>query len=134
MSAADQVQAFTDRAIGRADAFHKKIALELFRRIVLRTPVDTGRLRGNWQAGAGVYETTTTDGTDPGGQATIGAISATVLGAGPFVALTLTNNLPYAVPIEYGHSQQAPAGMVRVSVAEFQGIARVTIQENDRGN
>lgn len=25
----------------------------------------------------------------------------------------LVNNLPYAVPLEYGHSSQAPAGMVR---------------------
>jgi hypothetical protein len=28
----------------------------------------------------------------------------------------LTNNLPYALPVEYGHSKQAPAGMVRINV------------------
>ena len=31
------------------------------------------------------------------------------------------NSLPYIRPLEYeGHSKQAPAGMVRVSVTEFQ--------------
>jgi hypothetical protein len=29
----------------------------------------------------------------------------------------MTNNLPYAIPIEYGHSKQSPAGMVRINVA-----------------
>ena len=34
----------------------------------------------------------------------------------------LTNKLPYAQALEYGHSQQAPSGMVRVS-------ARMALQE-----
>jgi hypothetical protein len=37
----------------------------------------------------------------------------------------LTNNLPYALRLEYGWSKnQAPAGMVGLAVAEFQSIVR----------
>jgi len=35
----------------------------------------------------------------------------------------LTNNLPYAQRLEEGYSQQAPAGMVALTIQEFQAIA-----------
>lgn len=125
MSFADEVGAFAARSAEAAALVHKRIALELFTRVILRTPVDTGRLRGNWQAGVNVFAPGTLDSPDPSGSATISAATATVTGAPPLVTLTLTNNLPYAPRIEYDNwSKQAPAGMVRVSVAEFQGIAR----------
>ena len=34
----------------------------------------------------------------------------------------ITNNLPYAERLEYGYSQQAPAGMVRVTAARFREL------------
>ena len=34
----------------------------------------------------------------------------------------LTNNLPYAVPLEEGYSKQAPAGMVALTVQDFQSV------------
>ena len=37
------------------------------------------------------------------------------------------NNLPYAVPIENGHSRQKPEGMVAVTVAEWPGIVKNAI-------
>ncbi|WP_256203847.1 MULTISPECIES: hypothetical protein [unclassified Pseudomonas] len=40
------------------------------------------------------------------------------------------NNLPYAIPLEYGHSTQAPAGMVRVTLANFQHIVDEAIRNN----
>lgn len=124
MGFADDVRAFAQKGPASAALVHKKIALELFARIVLRTPVDTGRLRGNWQAAVNVFAPGTLDTTDPGGGETIRAATGIVTGATPFATLTLTNNLPYAARIEYDNwSKQAPAGMVRVSVAEFQGLA-----------
>jgi hypothetical protein len=40
------------------------------------------------------------------------------------------NNLPYAVPLEYGHSKQAPGGMVRITLARFQQIVDEAIRNN----
>src|SRR5688572_24832833 len=35
-------------------------------------------------------------------------------------AIIISNNLPYIVKLEHGHSQQAPAGVVAVSIAEVE--------------
>lgn len=128
MSFADDVRTFAAKSQDNAALVHKRIALELFQRIILRTPVDTGRLRGNWQAGVGTYVPGEIDTRDPGGGGTVSLMTSVVMDAEPLTALTLTNNLPYAARIEYDNwSQQAPAGMVRVSAAEFRGIvAEVT--------
>ncbi|MNT90915.1 hypothetical protein D3C72_2319290 [compost metagenome] len=42
----------------------------------------------------------------------------------------LINNLPYAIPLEFGHSNQAPNGMVRVTIARFQQIVEQAIRNN----
>ena len=42
----------------------------------------------------------------------------------------IINNLPYAIPLEFGHSTQAPGGMVRVTVARFQQIVQEAIRNN----
>jgi hypothetical protein len=37
----------------------------------------------------------------------------------------LTNNLPYGERLEYGYSKQAPSGMVRITLAEYEKILRL---------
>lgn len=78
-----------------------------------------GRLRGNWNVslGAANYSTTTT--VDPSGSSTLQSGRAALATADGEKDVWIVNGLPYALPIEYGHSKQAPAGMVRVSVTEF---------------
>jgi len=41
----------------------------------------------------------------------------------------LTNNLPYIHRLEYGHSTQAPAGMVRVTTTEFKQVVKDEIKK-----
>jgi hypothetical protein len=123
MAFADDIEKFAEKSVRNAGVVHKRIALELFRRIVLKTPVDTGRLRANWQAASKVYVNGTVDAEDPGGDRTVAAIVAAVEAGELLAPLTLVNNLPYARRIEYDSwSRQAPAGMVRTSIAELQGI------------
>lgn len=104
-------------------AFHKKVALEAFTRIVVRTPVDTGTLRNNWQISVSVPKggTKGKPRKPPGAaEATAEALKA-LKDLPPFSVVWLTNNLPYAVPIEDGHSKrQAPQGMVGITIAELQ--------------
>ena len=40
----------------------------------------------------------------------------------PTSGLTITNSLPYAIRVENGYSTQAPAGMVKVTVVQFQNF------------
>ena len=103
--------------------FHKKLAIEAMRRIVLRTPVDTGRARGNWRLTIGELPTEPTDQVDKGGGATIedGIARLQLLGVGEVVYIS--NSLPYILRLEDGHSDRSPEGMVEVTLEELrQGI------------
>ena len=138
MSFAADLERFANKAEASATQVYRKVAYELFRRVILRTPVDTGRLRGNWQTtlGAPAFgELDREDNSAPANQAGIGQSSAaddsltTTLTADITDPLYLTNNLPYAQVIERGSSDQAPAGMVRVSITEFAGLVEVAANE-----
>ena len=103
----------------------RAIALQLFGAIIKDTPVDTGRLRGNWQttisnAASGSFP----DSKDKNGQKSQSALKATVEKLKAGQKIFLTNNLPYAKAIEDGHSKQRPFGMVKLNVAKFQAICR----------
>jgi len=89
-----------------------------------------GRFRGNWMFSIGSPDSTTTDEVDPSGRKSTARI---VDGAIEFKAgdtAYITNSLPYAIPLEFGHSQQAPGGMVRITVARFQQIVLEAIRNN----
>jgi hypothetical protein len=88
----------------------------------MRTPVDTGRARGNWTATVGHRSAGSTDGVDPIGGSTVANAQAVANGWDGNGSIFLTNNLPYIERLEHGHSGQAPSGMVGITVAEFGGI------------
>lgn len=134
------IKRWCEKAQGNADKVVRATAMECLGRIVMRTPVGNpdnwkvkrappgyvgGRLRGSWVVSVDAPSTRAPARIDPSGAATIaegtGILSEAV--AGP--PIYIMSNLPYAIPIEYGHSQtQAPAGMVRVTIVDFQGIVR----------
>ncbi len=127
---------FAQKAGADVDVAVRKIAFDVFSRVIMRTPVDTGRARGNWQLGFDIMPTGTVEKTDPGsvnqaGQgssATKQDVQNLVLTASFTQRIYLVNNLPYIGVLEYGRedgrpgSRQAPNGMVRVTVSEFQDI------------
>jgi len=80
-------------AAGSVPPIIKGIAVGLLRGIVMDTPVDTGRLRGNWQTSAGAPIYTTTDREDKNGAAVTQEI---VKNTDPLGVTYMTNNLPYA--------------------------------------
>jgi hypothetical protein len=98
----------------------QKITMEAFRGVIEKTPVDKGHLLGNWSPSIGTPTTTAyPDRIDKDGSATIGAAQKVVFDWNCIGSIFLCNNLPYAGAIEYGHSKvKAPAGMVRVTLAE----------------
>ena len=98
------------------------VLLEALRRLVQRTPVDTGRARGNWQ----VWPHTTDrlrvreNRFDPSGALSIRLgtrLITTVVRA--YTVTWIANGLPYIVELEKGHSRQAPAGMVGLTYEEL---------------
>ncbi|MCE0850550.1 HK97 gp10 family phage protein [Pseudomonas asiatica] len=91
------------------------IALAMLNEIVLRSPVDTGRFRGNNIVSVGAPVYTSSANVDPTGSETIQQGVRVMTGLEPYTQVFIQNNLPYAVPLEDGHSQQAPAGIYAVS-------------------
>lgn len=89
-----------------------------------------GRFRANWHLSIDVVENVTFEEVDPSGQETIAALVSAVSDFNAGQTAYLINNLPYAIPLEFGHSTQAPGGMVRITVARFQQIVQEAIRNN----
>ncbi len=121
----------------------RRITADLHRRISMRTPVDTGRARASWDVKEGSPSTwvppeskvTVTGKTNVklgsgmagnklGSGAKTGAKPHDVSGAIATISgkeiVFVTSALDYMKYLEDGSSKQAPAGMVRLSLAEVE--------------
>lgn len=92
----------------------KEITLEAFGMIIRLSPVDTGAFRANNRLSVGgaddsYSEAETGMANQAEARATIQALRV------PFTTIYITNSLPYAVALEEGGSQQAPAGVYAVT-------------------
>jgi hypothetical protein len=115
---------WVDKTEKKMDLAVRKISLEMFQRVILRSPVDTGRFRGNWQTAIGSVPSGTLDLDDKSGTATVAKSTAVTMGVKAGDTITLVNNLPYAQRLENGWSGQAPNGMVSLTAQEFQQVVR----------
>lgn len=123
------IQRFVNAANGKLDLVVRKIALDLFKRVIMKSPVDTGRFKGNWQVAIGAIPSGTLELTDKSGSATVSKVTAATLGLKAGDIITLANNLDYAMGLEMGRSKQAPVGMVRTTVLEFGGVVTQAANE-----
>jgi hypothetical protein len=83
-----------------------------------------GQFRANWNYSIGSPDVSVTDNTDPQGGESMRKALTTNYSMGD--KIYISNSLPYAYRLEYeGWSRnQAPNGMVRVSVIEFRDFVR----------
>lgn len=126
----------------------KAIAIEALSRIIQRTPVDTGRARGNWQLTIAVVPSDQVNRKDTNGTETLSANISKLAGLQPYQVVYITNNVEYInileeggfvppnpgpskdprkgrqgrVLVENGFSVQAPQGMVKVTLVELNEI------------
>lgn len=105
----------------------RKAALAIDQALVLNTPVDTGRARANWQVNVGAPATgdvtvfppsNKTDAIGVRGASSEFAITAAIEATRGYQGGTIfiVNNLPYIVPLNDGHSKQAPSGFVQNAI------------------
>lgn len=87
-----------------------------------------GSLVNNWFAGIGEPGALPRRGHNVNGADSLSQINA-ISKAAPGKLAYIANPLPYARRVEYGWSTQAPQGMVRISVAEFQRIVRKAVAD-----
>jgi len=101
----------------QAPKFIRKIALDLLKKITVKSPVKTGRFKANWMTGIGGADETTTESTVDDA---VMRGSIILSAYRDLKQIHLSNNLPYAAALEHGHSQQAPLGVAEISVAEIE--------------
>jgi hypothetical protein len=90
----------------------------LFRGVILKTPVDTGRARASWKVGVGEIDTSVApEGPNDGGQALVEG-TAEIFDIKKPARTWITNSIPYIGALEDGSSKQAPQGMVKLTAAE----------------
>lgn len=113
--------------------FQKKLVLEALKRIILKTPVDIGRARNNWQVTIGkpakeiVDEVTRrrNKGKPPLSNRDYKVINKAkkhLEQLPPFAVVYISNNLEYISYLEDGTSKQAPHGMVALTVEELKAM------------
>lgn len=100
------------------------------------TPVDTGFARNSWAVGLNGEPAYPQPGEPPKGErgkavdiASLNEASTTLLDAKAGDAIWITSNCVYMEALEYGHSGQAPNGMVRLTeLALPQKIAQIAAE------
>lgn len=139
-----QLAKFAEKAGGNARTVIRKVSTDVLTKVVLRTPVGNpslwkskppsgyvgGRLRANWNVSFEHPNFTVSQKIDRTGDATIVAGRNTINRAYGDHPIFIMNSVDYAIPVEYeGHSKQAPAGMVRITVTEFQTFIDKAVSE-----
>lgn len=101
----------------------KRIALQLFNRVVALTPVDTGKARNCWvlSIGSPVYVSLPrNEGSRANPLPPATANQSDLAGLTVSDRIYIANGQPYIDLLENGSSSQAPAGMLRVALSEVE--------------
>lgn len=115
MGFSDDVFRFTEKTKAAPSKIVRFVAFFAFERVLLRSPVDTGRFRASWRLSADKPDltvATVADGSEP-------TSTQAIAGIAPGTHhIFITNNLPYAIALENGHSRQAPSGVAGLAFLE----------------
>lgn len=117
----------------------KKVSMDVFTGIVKKTPVDTGRARASWNIAINTPDmsvpppregkTTAITGFLTPGEKVAALSKLAPLDKDPYVTVWITSNLDYIVPLENGHSKQAPSGMVALTVTEMEKFMEEALRD-----
>lgn len=107
------------RVVVRSEKIARGSFIATQQSVIFMSPADTGMFKNNWFTEINGLSSKATDSTDKSGQARLSdALNIShALKIGD--SISFVNNLPYAIPLEYGHSAQSPHGMVRVTAAQW---------------
>lgn len=117
------VERWVKKAKAAPDAFLRAFLSELAKEVIIRTPVDTGFLRGSW------FLSNQPSGANNGGLDTAGTFVAAKIGVQAAQQrvggkVYLLNSASYAATVEYGTATRPPRNFVRGTVAVAPSIAK----------
>lgn len=114
MSFDSDIKRFSKNTGVALDKAVRTIAFKAFNMIIKKTPVDTGCARGNWNVSVDSIDRSVDE------EATAPKPMDVKKGDG-LKPIYITNSLDYIQDLEDGTSQQAPDGMVALTVNEIRG-------------
>lgn len=125
----DQIKKFAISSHEDAKKIIEKVRVDVSESVINKTPLDTGFARGNWQSNIGspIKSEITRFDREAGFAPTSGdgiSVREAIETASKDIDkdFYITNNAEYIRNLEFGGSNQAPRGMVRITVADFQNI------------
>ena len=118
MSFSSQISLFVKQGKKAPKKTRDAVMLKLFRRVIFDTPVDVGRLIGNWNTNIGAADLST-DSLPSEGAEPLAKANAKIKQAEMTQDIYFTNNLPYAEAIENGHGGRPAGVMVQKNVLLF---------------
>lgn len=118
MNFAATIRGFANKTGVRQDEILRKICLDAYDRVTLLSPVDTGAFRANWNVSIATPDLTASRERTTFNPAAAQAIVSELKWG---QTLFITNDMPYAIPLERGSSRQAPAGVLNVAFLQTVG-------------
>lgn len=139
----ESLKKFGQKAMNYANAVVHRVVIDLAATIIYRSPwgrpelwvrpappdYKPGQFRANWQYSEGVAPSKIVAKLDKEGKDTVRAIAKAIkpTDAAEHVHF-IVNKLPYGPRLEYeGWSSQAPAGMVGITVLQFDSIVKKAV-------
>ncbi len=122
MSFSTQIGLFVKQGKKAPKKTRDQVMLKLFKAVIMDTPVDTGRLRGNWQTQHFSPNLSTKSRPSKAGSSALSRARKAIKFAPMRNDIFFTNNLPYAEAIENGWFARAPQVMVGKNVLRFKQL------------
>lgn len=118
MSFGLDLEEFQKKVEDKAEKIRRGATIDLFSSIMLGTPVDTGRLRGNWTISTPSREKEVFDEIDESGKTALDRSTKEAAKSTKDNPIYILNNVHYAAHVE----KMDVGGMVRTNVARWEDI------------
>ncbi len=125
MSLVNDLKRFKKLTLEKQERVVKGSFVQLGNEMALKSPVDTGRFRSSWFGAIGSPSDFVSDNSQ---RDAVGELSIMLGGLRVGDVFYYTNNMPYASALEYGHSDQAPSGVVRLTARQWGKIVQANIR------
>jgi hypothetical protein len=132
---------YTQKIANDINRVRQVFAFELLRRVIMRSPVDTGRFRSNWLTTVNNETGETRDTTDKSGNSSLQEGQTIIDNVKGDEKIIIQNNMSYATKIEYGgftkkpetaktiggYSRQSPKGVIGTVMAQADQLFKATV-------
>lgn len=124
----DTINRWTEETEQSIDDVLQTVVLMVGKSVVTLSPVKTGLFKGNWQLTIDGSANSSLIRRDPEGNSTLADIASKTNTFTAGQVAYIQNMVTYGYDLEYGYSNQAPEGIVRVTALKFAQIVEDAVR------